>query len=233
MHSMVIKLCVLLSLICFNSVKANDLQDHQQIVSTAHTYLNQAMADNEKDLSIQVNPPDPRLQLPRCSNDLESFSANGRVEPGANTVGIRCVGAQPWTIYLSATIQLFRPVAVLKTSLARGQELKPKHIQMKRLDVATLRNGYVTQPESVYGMIARRPMRVGHALNRSLLEAKDLVERGDQVDILAASANFQIVMKGVALDGGAEGDRISVRNVQSDRIVQATVIRTGVVEVGL
>lgn len=208
-------------------------QNHADIIETARSFIEQSMSQYQGDMHVSVNSPDRRLTLSACPNSLHAFSANRKVEPGAVTVGVRCSGERPWTLYVSAHIQLFMDVATATVGLTRGQILSKQMIVMKRMDVSTLRTGYITDPAPHFGKTVKRPIRTGHVINQIMLAEQELVQRGDQVDIQAESAGFQISMKGIALDSGTEGARIQVRNIQSQRVIDAQVVEKGLVRVRL
>jgi flagella basal body P-ring formation protein FlgA len=50
------------------------------------------------------------------------------------------------------------------------------------------------------------------------------VQRDQNVSITYQTPGLYLTMRGKAIDGGAEGDTVSVTNLQSKRIVQGTVI---------
>lgn len=212
---------------------STDYQPHPQIIHEVKSFLVQHMQALGEDVQVGVNPPDHRLRLPRCTVPLRVFSANGKVEPGSVTVGVRCLKPKPWTIYVSSHVRLYMEVATAARSLQRGHQLSRQDLVMKRMDVASLRAGYITDSTVELGKILRRPMRTGAVVYVRNLETKDLVERGDRVSIQAQAPDFQISMEGVALDSGGKGERIQVRNVQSKRIVEGQIVDVGTVRVSL
>ena len=55
----------------------------------------------------------------------------------------------------------------------------------------------------------------------------DLVQRDDNVTLIYQSAGLYLTIRGKALDNGAEGDVVSVLNLQSKRTVSGVVIGRG------
>ena len=64
-----------------------------------------------------------------------------------------------------------------------------------------------------------------------VLEAPRLVRRGERVTITARADGIDVRMAGKALMDGTAGERIRVRNINSDRVIEATVASPGMVEV--
>ena len=48
---------------------------------------------------IQVNPLDPRLRMPLCSQQLDASLESPAQPLGRVTVRVRCDGAAPWTVF--------------------------------------------------------------------------------------------------------------------------------------
>ncbi|WP_275426420.1 flagellar basal body P-ring formation chaperone FlgA [Vibrio variabilis] len=50
-----------------------------------------------------------------------------------------------------------------------------------------------------------------------------MVEKGNEVVIIAAKGGFNATTKGVALQTGGEGEQIKVQNSQSKKVIRAVV----------
>ena len=55
----------------------------------------------------------------------------------------------------------------------------------------------------------------------------DLVQRSEPVTLVYEVPGVVLTLRGKAIDGGAEGDTISVMNEQSKRVVQGTIVGPG------
>jgi flagella basal body P-ring formation protein FlgA len=64
-----------------------------------------------------------------------------------------------------------------------------------------------------------------------MVKASAAIRKGDSVVIRAVAGSLVVRMKGLALQEGAVGKQIQVRNVQSRRIIRAIVTGPGQVEV--
>ena len=65
------------------------------------------------------------------------------------------------------------------------------------------------------------------------LQQAEVVSKGDQVVISAASASINVRMPGEALANGAPGEQIRVRNLSSSRVIRARVKAPGQVQVDM
>ncbi len=180
---------------------------------------------------IKVGRLSPRLRLRRCDEPLTAFQPPGSRLLGNTTIGVRCSGHSPWTIYVPVQVQLFQPVAVAGRALARGDIIREGDIKMVERDLGALKMGYIVDREQPVGMVVKRRIGVGTLLTPQLLEAPRLVRRGEQVTIIAESGGLEIRATGKALTDGAQGDRIRVRNIRSKKIIEAIVVDPGVVKV--
>ena len=80
-------------------------------------------------------------------------------------------------------------------------------------------------------MQARRQLRAGQAIKTADLVKPDLVQRDQTVTLIYEATGLYLTIRGKALDGGAEGDVVSVLNLQSKRTMTGTVIGRGQVAI--
>jgi flagella basal body P-ring formation protein FlgA len=60
---------------------------------------------------------------------------------------------------------------------------------------------------------------------------RPLVRRGDLVDVIASEGSLSVTMKGLAMENGAQGDLITVQNLDSRKDISALVVSENRVEV--
>ncbi len=77
--------------------------------------------------------------------------------------------------------------------------------------------------DEIIGMAARMNIQNGRIIIRDLLELPTMVLRGETVMVVISLGSTEIVLNGTALDSGAVGDEIRIRNPDTDRIITATV----------
>jgi flagella basal body P-ring formation protein FlgA len=174
---------------------------------------------------------DPRLQLAACEQSLEVFVQSGVIRPGRNTVGIRCNGASSWTIYNTVLVKSFIKVLVSTQSLNRNDKINPESIVIETRDVSTLQPGYINDPGFLIDKVATRPVPAGSVIYNAYIAEPRLVKRGERVNIQSGSPGLMITSEGVAMMDGAKGQKISVKNISSNRVIQGTVMYPGLVAV--
>jgi len=181
----------------------------------------------DADLEVKPGGLDPRLRLAPCSAPLEAAWANGSSQAGRVTVEVRCASQRPWRLYVPTQVALHQEVVVAARPLARGQRLSAADLRRERRDVGRLGGDAVREPQRVLGYVLTRPLGEGRVLDPRLLEAPRLVERGQRVRLLAEGPGIHISMAGDALQAGALGDTVRVRNPASRRVVDAVVSGPG------
>lgn len=207
-------------------------QNREAIRAKAHQYMREiAGQDPQSYAEIEVGRLDPRLRLPACEGEMESFLPQGGRALGNTTVGVRCNGIKPWTLYVPVKVAVFRDVLVTTRPLARGELVSATDLRMERRNLDTLRAGYLTDPKQAIGKLAKRSLTRGTALSASNLAAQRVIKRGEKVTLLMDIPGIQVRATAKALGDGVIGETISVRNTSSKKVVQATVIAPGVVRV--
>jgi flagella basal body P-ring formation protein FlgA len=212
------------------AIAESPLQSHESILTAIRDFIESKFRHPDDSQEVTIAPLDHRLRLAQCSQPLEVFTPPGAREVGAISVGVRCQGARPWSIYHKASIRRYQEVTVLKHSARQGAILTPSDITLTRKDAAQLRGARLS-PEQIVNKPLRKSLPAGTVLTADHLTRLRLIKRGQKVLIRAHSANFEVSMSGVALMDGEEGQRIRVRNEESKRIVEGTVSGENVVSV--
>ncbi len=182
---------------------------------------------------IRAGRLDPRLRLRACDRPLETFDPPGARRHGNTTVGVRCPGSSPWTVYVPVRVALIRPVVVARRPIPRGTVLAPEDLRLAERDTAGLPLGYLTRLAAAVGRRTRRHIPAGAVVAPGALERTPVVRRGQRVVLLAAHGGLEVRAAAVALGDAAPGQRVRVRNLRSRRVVEGVAVRPGVVEVTL
>ncbi len=200
------------------------------------TAVDWVQAQSAAGVTAEARPLDSRLRLPRCEAPL-SAASNSTPARGGWSVAVSClaaVGSNPlWTVHVPVQVSELRTVVVLSRAVPPGQVLAAADLSLRKLDVSTLGYGYLEQLEQAQGQTLRRPFAAGSVLTPEALVSIKLVRRGGLVTLLSQSGGLQVRSQGKALQDGSSGERITVENTASHRVVQGLVRDGGTVEVGL
>jgi len=208
------------------------LQAPEQLREVARQFLHQQLPPTATEQAeISVGRLDPRLRLTACKGEPVAFLPPGARLRGKLTVGVRCDAPKPWTIYVQARVRTFSEVIAAAYPLRRGTQISAADLVTVRQETTSLLRGYFTKPENVIGKVLDRAMSAGQLFTPNRLSPPLLVRRGDKVTILASLDGLKVRVAGTALKDASKGQKLSVRNTRSKRIVQAVAIEPGVVQV--
>lgn len=208
-------------------------QSHASIRHAAGNFLAHQAHRLKKRHVVQVDRLDPRLHVKHCSSALETFLPPGSTVYTATTVGVRCRGVSPWTLFVPAHLKVLDKVIVATRPLQPGHRITADDFTITERDLTTLHSEYTSDPRDVLGKLIKQPVLTDSVLTPHMLERSKLVRRGDRVMIVARDNGLEVRMAGQALMGGAKGDEIKVRNLSSREIVIGTVAAEGTVNVHL
>lgn len=128
---------------------------------------------------------------------------------------------------LSGRATLTAEVAVLANPVARGAVVKDSDVVFERRARADMERDIVTDRAQVVGLAARNALEQGRPLRIAQLMKPEAVQRNDQVTLIYEVPGISLTVRGKAVEGGAEGDTISVLNEQSKRTVQGVIVGPG------
>jgi flagella basal body P-ring formation protein FlgA len=217
-----------------NAVIAASLQSHASIKATAEQFISAAVeASHGLTPEVTAGGLDSRLRLSGCDLPLEAFLPTGGRLLGNVTVGVRCTGSRPWSLYVPVRVALFGKVVVAARPLTRNGVLARADLKLERRDLAQLHTGYFTDPAGLVGKKVSRNIAMNATLGTDQVRDPLAVKRGQRVELVAAGNGIEVRMKGEAMADGAAGDRIKVRNLSSRRVVDGVVDASGAIQVAM
>lgn len=196
-----------------------------QEIETAPVVLTASdiLPEIEGALSKEGMPPGAEISL---SSPEQIISANGAAtisfvsyNPASGRFVIRINDLKtPIAGYARAVLTF----PVVSRVINRGEIITEADIAY--LQLANSRPGlFIDNAEALIGMAARRPLKPQTPLRRSDVAAPILVKKGTLITLTYALDGLRLSHQGIALASGGAGEVISVRNVQSDRVLKAIV----------
>lgn len=180
-----------------------------------------------KKTNISVNALDSRLQLRSCVKSLTITLNDPQYNGGNQTALVRCDDEAPWSIYIPLQIALFYEYPVASRNMARGDVVSAGDIQTTLVNSTGQRQGQIDSAVDIIGKSLRRPIRQGEVFRSAQLEMPTVVKRGDLVSILTQVGAISVSSAGTAMSNGKIGEKIRIKNNQSDRVIMAEVIEAG------
>ncbi|MCR4469169.1 flagellar basal body P-ring formation chaperone FlgA [Burkholderia sp. SCN-KJ] len=205
-------------------------QDPDTIRRTALAFLQQQVAGLPGKTTATVAAAFPR-GLAACTT-LEPFLPTGARLWGRTTVGVRCAGERPWTVYLQAKVAVQATYYVAARQIAPGEPLTAADLVARDGDLTVLPLAVITDPAQAVGATALARISAGLPLRQDMLKSAASVSAGQTVRVVAAGPGFTISAEGSALANAAPGQSVRVR-MAAGQIVTAIVKDAGTVEIPL
>ncbi|KWZ61843.1 flagellar biosynthesis protein FlgA [Burkholderia ubonensis] len=205
-------------------------QDPDTIRRTALAFLQQQIAGLPGKPAASVASSFPR-GLAACTT-LEPFLPTGARLWGRTTVGVRCAGERPWTVYLQARVTVQATYYAAARQIAPGEVLTAADLVARDGDLTLLPLAVITDPSQAVGSTALARVAAGLPLRQDMLKSAASVSAGQTVRVVAAGPGFTISAEGSALANAAPGQSVRVR-MAAGQIVTAIVKDAGTVEIPL
>jgi len=218
---------------CFsNAWAAPSHHSLDNIRQAAREYVLQRLGATSNKYHIEAGRLDPRLKLNQCATDLEVSLPQYGIRHGSTTVSVRCAGPKPWSLFVPVVVQQFKDIVVLSRPLQRGEIIKADDLRLQQYDIFSLPSGYIENTETIIGKELSQNLPEGAVLNHRLVRSPVAIQRGQMVTLMARNNVIEVRSEGKALEKGAIGERIRVKNLKSRRIVEGIIINKQVVDVG-
>lgn len=180
-----------------------------------------------KDLGGDVHFKD--LQMPNCiffPNDYDKLviSMNDHLEPGRNEIVLSGMTPDGKVVSRRSAVvfaDVWKAVPVAARPLNRMERVTKDKVSFRRMNMAYNRDVWDG---------AGGPWRMARTLGRgqvftmSHLEPVPLIERGEMVTLVYNGRGIRLSIRAEALGEAGVGQRVEVRNPQSNKIVLATVV---------
>lgn len=158
---------------------------------------------------------------------------NLRYLPGNGAFSARfTIAGQDRPLDVTGTIELMIEAPHINASLPAGSLLSASDIEMRPVPVKYVESNGLARLEDVVGKSLARQTREGMMLRPSDVSTPLLVSKNDAVIIYFRKGPMTLTVKGQAITGAAKGAPVQVLNLMSKRVVSATVLAPGAVEVG-
>jgi flagellar basal body P-ring formation protein FlgA len=133
-------------------------------------------------------------------------------------------------VTLTLRAQLWRDVWVTRQPVNRGEAFDPTAFDARRIDVLRERDA-LPVTTSDHGFTLTRSVGAGRVLTWRDVARRSLVRKGEFVEVAAVEGALSITMKALAMQSGAAGDIVTVRNLDSKKEITAQVVAENRVQV--
>ncbi|MFN3505657.1 MAG: flagellar basal body P-ring formation chaperone FlgA [Caldimicrobium sp.] len=157
----------------------------------------------------------------------------GNAKAGSNTALFifNIKGAERQIFRAWGYIEVKIPVVVVKNPLANQAIIGKEDLALEKRELSRLPQDVILSMEEAMGKETRMSIKGGSVLRRSHIAEPLLIKRNQEVEIIAKSKYFEVKAKGISLQPGRLNEWIRVKNLSSQKIIQAKVVDEGKVEV--
>ncbi len=201
------------------------------IKAAAQTFLSgHSDIEGQSNTTVSIGNIDNRLTLPACGSPLDTFLPSGAKVQGKTTIGVRCQGPKPWTLYVPANVTTVIQVLAANTPLRRGHIITAADISLQSRDTSLINIAYLSQPEQAIGKVLKKNLANKTLLTSAVLTEPHVIHKGQHVDLQAGRGGLKVSASAIALTGGAVGEKIRVKNLSSSKIIAGTILAAGVIQ---
>lgn len=197
-----------------------------QIVDTVLAAI-RAKTREAGDLEIELDNQALRIFLPHdMPATLNARAVSYDPRSGRFSVQIVAPDDRPGAVRTTVAGQAYTLVKmpVLKRRMKRNDVIRKRDLGWKMVRAKYIRRGAIRDAEALIGFSPRRLITANRTIRANDVQIPVLVARGKRVTILLKTAAMRITTAGKALQSGAKGDVVRVRNLNSGNIIEAVVV---------
>jgi flagella basal body P-ring formation protein FlgA len=197
--------------------------------ATLRSAMEKALAGHSPQIELlsQSNAAAPIGEVVFPLSGLSGYSENAVVWKGY----VLYAGTRRFDTWASVRVRVRETHLKAQGPIRSGERLSAGRWRAESYAGPPLRDAILSDSAQLDGLVARRNFSDGAALLAVFFEAPKAVERGDIVTVVAAVGAAQIEAPGEALNPGACGEVILIRNPRSNRTFKARIVAAGRVEV--
>ncbi|WP_239481938.1 flagellar basal body P-ring formation chaperone FlgA [Zestomonas insulae] len=169
-------------------------------------------------------------KLSTCTAPLRVENIDASPAPLARQrLKVSCSDPAGWSVLVNSQATVFVPALFASTVIERDQPIGAAQLATQELNVGKAPRGFYQRRDDVIGQTAKRRIRANQPLSPGLLIGPVVIKRGQQVRVVASQDGIQAETQGEALRDGRPGEVIKVRNLSSEKVIEAKVLEAGVV----
>ena len=193
--------------------------------------------------ALEPQRPGDDFEIELFNRDIPLFVATGELPE----IIVRNIAYDPRTSRFDASIALaasnavpvvvngrVEPMVEVPVLLAHampGEVIGERDVQWTRVEVRRAGPNTVSRLEDLVGRTPRRPIAAGQPVRLTDVLPNFVINKGDMVTIVLKSGTMMLTARAEALQKGAVGDVIRVRNNNSRKVLETRVIAADTVTV--
>lgn len=187
-----------------------------------------------EDMDVEFSTRFKELHLPAGSAptiNIESVNYQDRTGRFTAMVSVGEGAHATDKVRLSGRAYRVAEVPVLANRVLRGDIIKSTDVKWVRMRADRVQGDVLLHMDDLIGMSPKRGVRAGVPVRVTDVQRPRMVNKNDLVTIVHLVPNMILTAQGKALQHGADGDIIQIKNAQSTQVIEAEVIGPGRVAV--
>lgn len=207
-------------------VTASDAVPMEEVEQALKDHLTQIIK-NEAFL-VKLDNNELRLHFPKGKvGDI--MVTNADVSPQQNrftaTVVLNHEGRELNRTKVMGRIVTMTSVPVLTRVIHKGHAIQAEDIEWQNIPSAQVNHATIMEESEMVGAMSKRQdLQPNRPLTKNDISIPNMVNRNQSVTIYAESPNITVTAKGKAMENGAKDAYVKIMNVDSQKIIHATVI---------
>jgi flagella basal body P-ring formation protein FlgA len=204
------------------SASLNKTLAHGKLLKDVISYVEQEFnPDESKNLKIVAHPLDSRISIKECDKNLLFTVAKKRSFSRQFPVKATCPSENsPWKVFVQVSLSEMIEALVTSQAIAKGVTVDAGMVEIVLVDAQRIRNRSSTDLSAIIGGRALKNIQRGYQIGQGDV---CLVCKGDDVSIIAKNNSMMIKTSGTAIESGAKGESIKVKNNSSNRIIKGII----------
>jgi flagella basal body P-ring formation protein FlgA len=190
------------------------------------------ISKSDRQIEVKQIVMDQPIRVPTDSYGLEVVALR-TTQPGHIGVDYKSVaGSDEVRFQLRAVADEWRLIPVAVRPLTKGTVVSANDIQLQKVNGTSVGRDVVENIGDLVGRSVTKDVGQGEMFRASVVVLPPVIAAGSRVTVIFRQNRLEASASGVALENGAVGQEIQVRNEQSKRVITGRVSEPGLVIVG-
>ena len=204
-----------------------------EIAAVVKAHLASVTPWREDEIEVRAIDNLKMIALPQVDIQLRVASRRTPANFRSTLLSVEAVfdGQPIRTFWVKADVRVRAQVVQVAKPVPYRSVLKADDLREVMCEIADPRADYIRTFAEAVGKTAKRALGPGELLSRNWVDEVRLVRSGETVRLLVQINGISVTTLARALQSGKLGDRVKVRNIDSDRAITAVVTGQGEVRV--
>lgn len=204
-----------------------------KVGAAIRSYVAGRLASNERDIRVRLVQPPEGESAPGEVVEVREGTPNGLLGRVVFLVSFRPSGKPIGYQWVTAEVEMIRPVVVSVRSLRRSEVIKPEDLEIRSIGVVRAAGPYLADPSMLIGKRVVRAVAPGMPISLEMVETAPLIRSGDRVTLVVETGGLRIATVGKAKEEGFLGRSMAILNLDSRKTIYGEVVDASTVKVTL